>query len=61
LAVRHADGPWSSFRTLWRAKQEAFPHLGARGFELEFAEPVQGPIALGRNSHFGMRLFLPVR
>lgn len=31
----------------------------AVGFELEFASPVQGPIALGRNSHFGMGLFLP--
>jgi CRISPR-associated protein Csb2 len=49
-----------AFRTLRRAKQGAFPYLGAHGFELEFAEPVQGPIALGRNSHFGMGLFLPV-
>ncbi|HZU80094.1 MAG TPA: hypothetical protein VE991_09290 [Acidimicrobiales bacterium] len=47
------------FRTLRRAKQGAFPYLGTHGFQLEFAEPVQGPIALGRNSHFGMGLFLP--
>ncbi|MBX6368659.1 MAG: type I-U CRISPR-associated protein Cas5/Cas6 [Rhodospirillales bacterium] len=60
LAVRPLDGPWASFRTLRRAKQGAFPYLGAHGFELEFHEPVQGPIALGRNSHFGMGLFLPV-
>jgi hypothetical protein len=60
LAARPLDGPWASFRTLRRAKQGAFPYLGAHGFELEFAEPIQGPIALGRNSHFGMGLFLPV-
>lgn len=60
VAVRPVDGPWSSFRTLRLAKQGAFPHLGAYGFELEFAEPVSGPIAIGRNSHFGLGLFLPV-
>lgn len=60
VSVTPIDGPWSSFRTLRRAKQGAFPHLGAHGFELEFAEPVAGPIALGRNSHFGMGLFLPI-
>jgi CRISPR-associated protein Csb2 len=59
-SVTPLEGPWSAFRTLRRAKQGAFPYLGAHGFELEFAEPVQGPIALGRNSHFGMGLFLPV-
>ena len=31
----------------------------AAGFEIEFAQPIQGPIALGKNSHFGMGLFLP--
>jgi len=59
LVVRPLDGPWASFRTLRRAKQGAFPYLGAHGFELEFQEAVRGPIALGRNSHFGMGLFLP--
>jgi hypothetical protein len=58
--VTPIEGPWSSFRIVRFAKQGAFPHLGAHGFELEFLEPVQGPIALGRNSHFGMGLFLPV-
>lgn len=60
VTVTPIDGPWSAFRTLRRAKQGAFPYLGAHGFELEFAEPVEGPIALGRNSHFGMGLFLGV-
>lgn len=30
------------------------------GFEIEFAEPVAGPIALGYGSHFGLGLFAPV-
>jgi len=33
---------------------------GLYGFEIEFAEPVTGPIALGFASHFGLGLFLPV-
>lgn len=59
-AVSPLDGPWRSFRIVRLAKQGAFPHLGAHGFELEFTDPVRGPIAIGRNSHFGMGLFLPV-
>ncbi len=60
VAVTPVEGPWTAFRILRRAKQGAFPHLGAYGFALEFAEPVRGPITIGRNSHFGMGLFLPV-
>jgi len=33
---------------------------GLAGFEIEFAEPVRGPIALGFACHFGLGLFLPV-
>jgi len=57
-AVTPVEGPWRTFRLVRMAKQGAFPHLGAHGFELEFADPVEGPIAIGRNSHFGMGLFL---
>jgi len=58
--IEPLPGRWDSFRILRRAKQGCFPALGLHGFELEFAEPVQGPVALGRNSHFGMGLFLPI-
>jgi CRISPR-associated protein Csb2 len=34
-------------------------HFG-RGFEIEFAEPVVGPIALGYACHFGLGVFAPV-
>ena len=33
---------------------------GLTGFEIEFAEAQQGPIALGFGCHFGLGLFLPV-
>ena len=30
-------------------------------FEIEFAEPVNGPVVLGRGRHFGLGLFAPLR
>jgi CRISPR-associated protein Csb2 len=60
LRVEPVEGPWSSFRIVRQGKSGCFPYLGAHGFELEFEEPVRGPVAVGRNSHFGMGLFLPV-
>jgi CRISPR-associated protein Csb2 len=33
---------------------------GLAGFEIEFAEPVRGPIAVGFACHFGLGLFAPV-
>lgn len=32
---------------------------GLAGFEIEFAEPVTGPIAVGFGCHFGLGLFVP--
>ncbi len=34
--------------------------FGLAGFEIEFAEPIQGPLALGFGCHFGLGLFFPV-
>lgn len=34
--------------------------FGLAGFELEFAQPVRGPITVGFGAHFGLGLFLPV-
>jgi CRISPR-associated protein Csb2 len=36
-------------------------HAGAfgYGFQLTFAEPVRGPLALGYGAHFGLGLFVP--
>jgi len=32
---------------------------GLAGFEIEFGEPVAGPIAVGFGCHFGLGLFMP--
>lgn len=54
--ARGAPFRWLEFRTFRRGV--AGPP-GAWGFDLEFAEPVSGPVALGRLCHFGLGLFLP--
>lgn len=48
---------WLEFHTRRFKGDEGF---GLAGFELEFAEPVTGPLALGFGCHFGLGLFLPV-
>ena len=47
---------WLEFR---RSRKGEQPRMGY-GFELEFAEPVTGPIALGYGCHFGLGQFVPV-
>lgn len=55
--IRDHHPAWGSFqRERDRRRDPAVPALGAR---LTFAQPITGPIALGRHSHFGMGLFLP--
>ncbi|MDR7400749.1 MAG: type I-U CRISPR-associated protein Csb2 [Armatimonadota bacterium] len=57
-SIQPIRGPglrWLEFRT--HRPGDAGPP-GTWGFELEFAGPVAGPIALGRHCHFGMGLFL---
>jgi CRISPR-associated protein Csb2 len=56
--MRVGPAAWGAFRRV-RDGREPRAGLPALGFEIEFAEPVCGPISLGRNSHFGMGLFLP--
>lgn len=48
---------WLEFHTRRFNGTEGY---GLAGFEIEFAEPVNGPIALGFGCHFGLGLFLPV-
>lgn len=48
---------WLEFHTR-RLRKQTEGH-GLAGFEIEFAEPVQGPIAVGFGSHFGLGLFAP--
>lgn len=46
---------WLEFRR-WRGKHKpAVPH--GYGYEIEFEEPVRGPLTLGFGAHFGLGLF----
>lgn len=58
-AVRLTDQDWRHMRTTRRARDGSRPGLGAHGVEIEFAEQVDGPLALGANCHYGMGLFVP--
>jgi len=48
---------WSEFR---RNRKKDPVRMGY-GFELEFQDPVVGPIALGYGAHFGLGLFVPLK
>ncbi len=53
--------PWSQFE---RERVFGFGRKGdgpGGGFEIEFNDPVQGPIALGYGCHYGLGLFVPTR
>lgn len=51
--------PLDSFQTATRQRR-ALPDAAAGFPEIEFAEPVEGPLALGFGAHFGLGLFMPV-
>jgi CRISPR-associated protein Csb2 len=48
------------FRRLRHAKRQNLPDTRGSFWEIEFAAPVQGPLCLGSNAHFGMGMFVPV-
>lgn len=55
VTVTEVGGAWHEFKKRrWRKKA---PGDVPRGFRLEFAEPVTGPLSLGASSHFGMGRF----
>jgi len=50
--------PWTSFACR-RSGDEGRRAVGAaRGFRIEFEEPVQGPVTLWYGAHFGMGGFV---
>ncbi len=55
--VRQHHPSWASFRRERDRRRD--PDVPALGIRLAFAEPVQGPIVIGKHSHFGMGLFVP--
>lgn len=65
VAIKRIDGyqvndrplvRWLDFHTRRFKGDEGY---GLAGFEIEFAETVQGPVALGFASHFSLGLFVP--
>lgn len=54
--VRLLQGDWLRYR---RRRTLAVGEARALGVQLEFAVPVEGPLALGALSHFGLGLFVP--
>lgn len=53
--------PPHAFRRLRHTKRQRLPDMYGSFWEIEFEEPVRGPIALGSNAHFGMGMFVPMR
>jgi CRISPR-associated protein Csb2 len=51
---------WLEFHQRRASGDGRHGHALGVGFEIEFAKPVSGPIALGYACHFGLGLFIPV-
>lgn len=60
VSIRPFDRDWRLVRTTRRGRAGSSPGLGTHGVEIEFDQPVEGPIALGANSHFSMGVFAPL-
>ena len=60
VSIRVLTGDWLSFRR-HRTSERLADGRRAVGVEIQFAERVTGPIALGALSHFGLGLFVPER
>jgi CRISPR-associated protein Csb2 len=54
------SGGWLSFRRHRPSKEKLRDAAWAYGIRLRFEEPVPGPVVLGKSSHMGLGLFLPV-
>lgn len=58
-SVQLLDGSWLRYRRYRPDQERIRQQRRAYGLRLEFEEPVDGPIALGQLSHFGLGLFRP--
>jgi CRISPR-associated protein Csb2 len=65
ISIKRIDGYQASGRPMVRwlefhtQRFKGTQGKGLAGFEIEFGEPVAGPIAVGFGSHFGLGLFMP--
>ncbi len=60
VEVALVEGPWLQFRRYRPGKERIQRSRPAYGLRLQFASQVEGPIAIGQLSHFGLGLFSPV-
>jgi len=66
ILIQRTSGFWTRNGQLISWSQFAAERLNGKrgygicGFTIEFAEPVQGPLALGFGCHFSLGLFMPV-
>lgn len=58
VGVRLLKGDWLAYRR-HRPAERLEDGRRATGIEIEFDEPIRGPLALGALSHFGLGLFAP--
>lgn len=59
VSVQLLPGPWLTFRRHRRNTESLQAARRAVGVRLQFAGEIEGPLALGQLSHFGLGLFLP--
>jgi len=53
-------GDWTAFRRHRPGRERLHEAMRGVGLRLEFDSPVSGPICIGRHSHFGLGLFVPI-
>ncbi len=61
VSVELVPGSWLKFSRYRKGKERIASQRAAFGLRLTFPEPVEGPLALGQLSHFGLGMFQPVR
>jgi hypothetical protein len=59
-ALRHAAGGATALASFRSVRKDDAPIGAVFGATLEFAEPITGPLALGRYAHFGMGQFVSI-
>jgi len=60
LQMRDRFIPWSSFKTTRLKGSGRQVNSRGYGFEIEFPEPISGPLSIGYGWHFSLGLFRPV-
>lgn len=60
VSLERIDGPWLQYRRYRPGRERIRASRPAYGLRIHLTEPIDGPLALGQLSHFGLGLFRPV-